>query len=619
MLLASMAHILARSGKSVFALDLDFEAPGLHYKLSPGGPADLPRKGAINFISETLRTGAPPKRLWGEYVFKVNETQPNLRLMAAGSPFTGEYLDLLGGFDVRNMFDGEENAGIDVFSLLKASIQAEFEPDYLLIDARTGLTHVSSVALQLLTDAAICLFSCSSESYDGSLGVMRSVAFGNDSQDIPTEIFPVISRVSTSRDGAKLEKEFRQRLRRDLPNVEESKVLVLHTDVSFEVDDRPAINQQRSLAESTLMNDMVGAAKTLFGQDRGVMEVLDQLNLPENLQEGGELQPPMPILDRMSLRSTRKGPQQHLIVANKRYVEGRAYNAWVDDLLWMLLNRSKESGFGYTTVPSADVIWARVPEQMRSGAFDFCCDPYYIQRSRELLLGYFPFGYVSTFELFVEAGTEFDDVLTRAYNRRDHYKKWTLRDALIALFRSGIQIKGVPFNARHLQTVKDTSSSTECQRIMAELLLDDSVHLVGQKEKPEDLKNSVLRDFLLVIDHGTGVDLLKSLPSGREYARQQGYRQVYYENGPVPVGLIYPKEDTQWGRAIADAVSNLIRTGQLTESYWEAVSDDLREVGIGAVSFDTLQRIASRGMSFAKAFDWGLARSDAVSRRLHEM
>jgi MinD-like ATPase involved in chromosome partitioning or flagellar assembly len=39
LLLANAARFLASLGKGVVALDFDFEAPGLHYKLGHAGPS----------------------------------------------------------------------------------------------------------------------------------------------------------------------------------------------------------------------------------------------------------------------------------------------------------------------------------------------------------------------------------------------------------------------------------------------------------------------------------------------------------------------------------------------------------------------------------------------------
>lgn len=615
MLLSSMAHILAKSGKRVFALDLDFEAPGLHYKLAPGAALTLPPYGAIDFIAQTMEEGRPPEGLLDRYAIRVNEDLPGFHLMAAGRPLTAEYLDLLGSLDIRMMFDGESNPGIDVFSLLKQAIERELEPDYLLIDARTGLTHIGSVALQLLTDVAVCLFSCTSESYDGSAGVMKSVAIGNTSQSVATEIYPVISRVSANAEGSRLERAFRDRLAKDLPEVDSTNIIVLHTDVSFEVDDRPSVNHRRSLTESTLMSDMLSAARTLFRADGQVMSVLNGLNLPNDLSEAEDLQPPLPIADRMRRRALTAQHQRLfdkpvLIAADRGYVPGSTYRGWVVDLAQTLVRDHGYSDHRIEAIDREHVVWARVPEQMRNGAIDFCGDPYYIKKSRQLLLGYFPFAFVRSFELVTEVNGDVDLALRAAYITRDRAKPWTLREALGALFSK----PELNFSPRRLTVAKDTTSAMECQQVVADMLLDGSASQILQKEHVGDLNARLGRD-LLVVDHGTVSGIFATLPARQiaDFDRARPYLRVLYQPGPVPVGLIYPKEDTQWGRAMADAVARSIRNGSLTPDRWAAIATDLAKVEIDAITFEELRIIASRGMSFDRAFDWSLARSHAAS------
>ena len=544
---------------------------------------------------------------------QVNKELPNLLLMPAGSPFTEEYLDLLGDLDVRRMFDGIDNPGFDVFALLKDRIAQELEPDYLLIDARTGLTHIGTVALQLLTDVAVCLFSCTNESYEGSVGVMKSVSIGNSSQETPTEIYPVISRVSSSAEGAQLEQTYRKRLKVDLPKGAYQRVIVLHTDVGFEADDRPSVNLRRSLTESTLMSDMLSAARTLFSDDAQVCNVLDQLNLPRDLNEAEDLQPPVPIVERMRLREQKARAQGRgysrpvFVLADIGYVPGSAYHEWMSDLVRTLVNHFGYSSRRIERIDSEYIVLARVPEQMRNGALDFCTAPYYIKKSRQLLLGYFPFAFVRSFELVTEANSDIDRALRLAYQSRPKAMPWTLRAALDALFSH----KSLNFGPKQLLIAKDTTSATECQRVVAEILLDGSASQIGQKERVIDLKARLGKD-VLVLDHGTISTLFGSMPPDRsaQFPRNREHLRVFYEPWQVPVGLIYPREDTQWGRAIADAVGHAIRSGNLSQSRWTQIAADLSTVGIDAISFQELQIIATRGMSFDKAFDWCVLQSE---------
>ena len=96
LLLANTAQFLALAGKRVVALDLDFEAPGLHYKLNIGKPgqraADIvPERGIVDYLTAAL-SGPHPEQL-SDYLVPVALPEGNgaLALMPAGAAPTGDY------------------------------------------------------------------------------------------------------------------------------------------------------------------------------------------------------------------------------------------------------------------------------------------------------------------------------------------------------------------------------------------------------------------------------------------------------------------------------------------------------------------------------------------------
>src|SRR5260370_8694830 len=92
-LLAKAARYLALLGKRVVALDFDFEAPGLHYKLNIGDPgartADVvPERGVVDYLLAAAQGQAPPERLL-DYIVSLplpHGCAGDLRLIPAGSP-----------------------------------------------------------------------------------------------------------------------------------------------------------------------------------------------------------------------------------------------------------------------------------------------------------------------------------------------------------------------------------------------------------------------------------------------------------------------------------------------------------------------------------------------------
>lgn len=203
LLLANAARYLALLGKKVVALDFDFEAPGLHYKLNISDTgaraADVvPIRGVVDFLLAIAQGKSSAERL-SDYVVSVPLPQGchgELRLMPAGSAPSGEYWKQLSALLQHDRHPDREGNIIAACLELKARIEEEFKADFLLIDSRTGITELAGVATTLLSDKVVCLVLNNRESLTGTRAVMQS--FGRavrlNGQE-PIEILPVLSRI----------------------------------------------------------------------------------------------------------------------------------------------------------------------------------------------------------------------------------------------------------------------------------------------------------------------------------------------------------------------------------------------------------------------------------------
>jgi hypothetical protein len=85
---------------------------------------------------------------------------------------------------------------------LQARIADELRPDYLLIDARTGVTELGSLATTILADTVVCMFVGNRESLEGTVEViqalMRAPRLANQG---PIRIVPVLSRATVADNG----------------------------------------------------------------------------------------------------------------------------------------------------------------------------------------------------------------------------------------------------------------------------------------------------------------------------------------------------------------------------------------------------------------------------------
>ncbi|HEY7514040.1 MAG TPA: hypothetical protein VIC87_06160, partial [Vicinamibacteria bacterium] len=132
LLLANAARYLALLGHRVVALDFDFEAPGLHFKLNISPPGKrtgdaIPGAGAVDYLLVAARGDAPPKNLT-EYVVSVplpKGVKGSLQLMPAGPAPTGEYWRALTALLRQDLFTDPEGTGIAACLELKARIEEE--------------------------------------------------------------------------------------------------------------------------------------------------------------------------------------------------------------------------------------------------------------------------------------------------------------------------------------------------------------------------------------------------------------------------------------------------------------------------------------------------------------
>ena len=200
LLVANAARFLGMLGKRVVALDLDVEAPGLHYKLGrppePSGVATF-TGGAVPYLVETAKGAKNPPPLKEHMVeLALPEGAAGwLRLMPAGSAPRKEYWNALKQLKERLRFDDPNGRGLAALLDLHARIQDELKPDYLLIDSRTGVTELGGLATTALADCVVCLLVANAESVDGTVAIAEALKSSSKQKGIGrVRVVPVIAR-----------------------------------------------------------------------------------------------------------------------------------------------------------------------------------------------------------------------------------------------------------------------------------------------------------------------------------------------------------------------------------------------------------------------------------------
>jgi hypothetical protein len=267
--LANAAVYLSRLRQSVFAIDLDLEAPGLHYKLalSPSGSCPPIERGIVDCIHTFATEHRIPERLtpYTIAIPREEERDGPITLMPAGNVLSANYWRQLARLDWHELFYSDEAEGIPFFLELKERIKAEFSPDFLLIDARTGITEVGGVATTLLPDQVVCLLLNNRENLEGAREVLRGIKRVSAQREKAIGIVPVLSRIPgvlRPRDTEREQKLMAEVLAfLDQPSKDTKaaldfpSVFLLHSEESLAYEEALRIGGKRTVDESPLLRD----------------------------------------------------------------------------------------------------------------------------------------------------------------------------------------------------------------------------------------------------------------------------------------------------------------------------------------------------------------------------
>lgn len=263
----NVARYLARMGKKVFLLDFDLEAPGLHYKLGlEQGQALEVGRGLVDILSEFAVHGRLPEVLT-DYVIEVPSpalSSGKIHLLPAGNAPSPAYWKKLSKVDWHRLFYAEQAEGIPLFLELKAFIEETYDPDFVLIDARTGITEMGGVATTVLSDRVACLMLPTREHLDGTRGVMHAIRSAPRMEGVAElELLAVLSRLTTTSDEEEAAEadgvlEFLNAPIDELgTSLGLEDILVLHRDPGLEQREQILVGGVQSIDDSTLLRDYV--------------------------------------------------------------------------------------------------------------------------------------------------------------------------------------------------------------------------------------------------------------------------------------------------------------------------------------------------------------------------
>lgn len=171
MALVNTGAELARRGRKVLLVDFDLEAPGLstYNLLRPAKPCP----GIVEYVTEFRQTRRSPSVK--DFIYeagKVGKKGGQIWVMPAGRG-DAEYRRMLNGLNWKALYQDED--GFLLFEDTREQWEAEFHPDYVLIDARTGHTDIEGICTRQLANAVVVIFYPNEQNLAGLTEVCRHI------------------------------------------------------------------------------------------------------------------------------------------------------------------------------------------------------------------------------------------------------------------------------------------------------------------------------------------------------------------------------------------------------------------------------------------------------------
>ena len=221
---ANFGLYLAKTGRKVLLLDMDFEAPGLDCKFFTDATTNI-SNGLIDQIAafqngQELPGLSPIQIGLSEEVTRAGGT---LQLIPAGNyGVPHKYYETLSSLDWKFLLRTER--GLAFWFDLLDRIQKQVQPDVVVIDSRTGFTEIGGLCTQVLPDTVLLLSSTSFESIAGTrhmyeiIRTSRAVKHMRGNRP-PVDLRIVITRLPPQEDPDALDRRMRLRLNLEVPQL----------------------------------------------------------------------------------------------------------------------------------------------------------------------------------------------------------------------------------------------------------------------------------------------------------------------------------------------------------------------------------------------------------------
>lgn len=635
LLLANYAHFLCRAGRKVLAIDLDLEAPGLHFKFERH--QDNIRYGVVDYVQHVLGSAGP--RPISDYLIRVATSQNGLiELFPAGQAPSEEYNELL--IDVlASQYSPVGRNLADVLGQLVSQIKRE-RPDieFVLIDSRTGITETARFAVgEINPDLVVCILLRNDENRTGAGGVIRSLIANGIS------VLPVLGRVPMQ--PHKTEKDLLAQEKSLVIGPESGetggKLLefqILHADVHLPFREKLLWPSQSTLIDSALLYDYVQLFRVLDPEvfqtspyshlldafpDRTKLDEWNVWTLLERAAHNGTATDCEPqnintiqyrLRERKGLSGAGDRPRFNYVPASF-IVTATRFNALGEEICQDLrrttlgeaselftFKRDETGEFRYEQNINFDLLGV----QMRQGIFEFCGEAYFLTGARTQSAAVLQFGWLRTFVCLVRPRTGL------AARLGDLPSRASINLAIATIF-NGTDAKRI-----EIGMLGDSSTTLEIAAYLTPYVQGERLSIqpgydalakwlfAGEAEGKERVA---------LCDHSVAQRINAADPK-TESATYSSFVLEFPRTSSdtqrgIPVGFLYPREDSAWRREISRAFSRQIET--FREGGWEEIRNELKAVSIETFTYQEIRSYLVMDMTIEEAVGREQRRPQSVS------
>lgn len=285
--LANIAIYLSRFGRNVCIMDFDLEAPGLYYKFPKLVKATDIKRGLVDYIYEFAHNKVIPRSLkkFALELIPSSKSQGRVQLIPAGDVLSPSYWRKLASVDWHGLFYKENSEGVPFFLELKERIRRKLDPDFLLIDSRTGITEMSGLCTSLLPDKVVFLIINNQENIDGARQILRSIQRTERfPKQKPIEVTFALTRIPSPENDEEMErqivKDIQNFLNEPVEDLESQlniqDICILHSDRELELSESLRISQEVIAKETPLLRDYLRLFSKII-PDEAILPRLDKV------------------------------------------------------------------------------------------------------------------------------------------------------------------------------------------------------------------------------------------------------------------------------------------------------------------------------------------------------